>query len=63
MGIRYVELASHVPGNQATAAEREAFRARLEPFISDLGRFKVGSLSEGHNADEWIKQMRAVAGE
>jgi hypothetical protein len=63
MGIRYIELARQVPGENATAAEREAFRARLDPFIADLGRFKIVSLSEGHNADEWIKQMKAAAGE
>ena len=63
MGIRYIELASHVPANNATAAERDAFRARLDPFIADLGRFKIASLSEGHIADEWIRKMKAVAGE
>ena len=63
MGIRYLELASHVPGKQATTAERNDFRARLEPFIADLGRFKITSLSEGHNADEWIRHMQAAAGE
>jgi hypothetical protein len=63
MGIRYIELARQVPGNNATAAERDAFRARLDPFIADLGRFKIASLSEGHNADEWIKNMKAAAGE
>ena len=61
LGIRYIELASHVPGKNATAADRAAFRARLEPFISDLGRFKIASLSEGHTTDEWIQQMRAAA--
>jgi hypothetical protein len=63
MGIRYIDLATHVPGDQATAAEREAFRARLDPFIIDLRRFKFSSLSEGHNADEWINKMKAAAGE
>jgi hypothetical protein len=63
MGIRYIELASQVPGNNATAAERDAFRARLDPFIADIGRFKIASLAEGHNADEWIKEMKAAAGE
>ena len=63
MGIRYIMLASHLPGKNATDAEREAFRDRLVPFIADLGRFKIASLSEGHNADEWIKQMEAAAGE
>jgi hypothetical protein len=63
LGIRYIEIASHVPGKQATTAERDAFRARLEPFIADLGRFKIASLSEGHNADEWIKHMRTAVGE
>jgi hypothetical protein len=61
MGIRYIELASHVPDKSATAAERDAFRARLDPFIADIGRFKIASLSEGHNADEWIKKMKAAA--
>ena len=63
MGIRYIEVASHVPGANATAAEREAFRVRLDPFIADLGRFKIASLSEGHNTAEWIKTMKAAAGE
>jgi len=63
MGIRYIELATHVPGKNATAAERDAFRARLDPFIADIGRFKIASLSEGHNAGEWIKEMKAAAGE
>ncbi len=63
MGIRYIELASHVPGENAATAEREAFRARLDPFIADIGRFKIASLSEGHSADEWIKKMKAAAGE
>jgi hypothetical protein len=62
MGIRYIELATHVPGKNATVAEREAFRTRLDPFIADLQRFKIASLSEGHNADEWIKQMKTEAG-
>jgi hypothetical protein len=61
MGIRYIELASHVPDKSATAAERDAFRARLDTFIADIGRFKIASLSEGHNADEWIKKMKAAA--
>jgi len=63
MGIRYIELAKHVPGTNATAAERDAFRARLDPFITDIGRFKIASFSEGRNADEWIKNMKAAAGE
>ena len=63
LGIRYVELARLVPGKQATVADRDAFRARLEPFIADLGRFKIASLSEGHHAEEWIKHMQALAGE
>ncbi len=63
MGIRYIEIASHVPGKQATVADRDAFRARLDPFIADLGRFKITSLSEGHNVNEWIKGMQAAAGE
>jgi hypothetical protein len=62
MGIRYVELAGHVPGQNAPAAERDAFRARLKPFIEDLDRFKIASLSEGHDSAEWIKRMQAVAG-
>jgi hypothetical protein len=63
MGIRYIDLASHVPGKNATTADREAFRVRLDPFIADLGRFKITSLSERENADEWIKSMKAAAGE
>ena len=63
MGIRYLELASHVPGKNATTAEREAFRARLDPFITDIVRFKIVSLSEGHSADEWIRKMKGAAGE
>jgi hypothetical protein len=63
MGIRYIDLASHVPGNNAVAADRDAFRARLDPFIADLRRFKIASLSEGHNADEWIKNMKTAAGQ
>jgi len=63
MGIRYIEIASHVPGKQASVADRDAFRARLNPFIADLGRFKITSLSEGHNVNEWIKRMQAAAGE
>ncbi len=63
MGIRYVELAGHVPGKNATAADRDAFRARLDPFIVDLGRFKIASLSEGHNTDQWIRNMKVHAGE
>jgi hypothetical protein len=63
MGIRYIEMASHVPGKNATAADREAFRARLDPFITDLARFKIASLSEGHNTNEWIKNMKAAAGD
>ena len=63
MGIRYIDLANRVPSNNATTAERDAFRARLDPFIADIGRFKIASLSEGHNADEWIKSMKAAAGE
>jgi len=61
MGIRYVELAGHVPDKSATAAEQDAFRARLDTFIADIGRFKIASLSEGHNTDEWIKKMKAAA--
>jgi len=63
MSLRYLEVASHVPGKHATTAEREAFRDRLDPFIADLGRFKITSLSEGHSADEWIKKMKVAAGE
>lgn len=63
MGIRYIELASHVPGNNAPAADRESFRARLDPFIADIARFKIASLSEGHSADEWIREMKVAAGE
>jgi hypothetical protein len=63
MGIRYVELASHVPGKNASAGERVVFRARLDPFITDIVRFKIASLSEGHNAGEWIKKMKTAAGE
>jgi hypothetical protein len=63
LGIRYLEIATHVPGANATPADRQAFRARLEPFIQDLGRFKIASLSEGHTADEWIRRMKAAAGE
>jgi hypothetical protein len=61
MGIRYIELAGRVPDKNATAAERDAFRARLDPFIADIARFKITSLSEGHTADEWIKKMKAAA--
>jgi hypothetical protein len=63
MGIRYIDLATHVPKGNATAAERGAFRSRLEPFIADLGRFKFTSLAEWHTGEEWIKNMRATAGE
>ena len=63
LGIRYVELASHVPGDHAATADRAAFRARLDPFLADLARFKIAALSEGRSADEWIRQMKAAAGE
>ncbi len=63
MGIRYIDLANHVPGKDATTADRDAFRARLDPFIADIARFKIPSMSEGHKADEWISRMRAAAGE
>jgi hypothetical protein len=63
MGIRYIDLACHVPGKDATTAEREAFRARLDPFITGIGRFKFKSLSEGHDAGEWIRQMKEAAAE
>jgi hypothetical protein len=63
MGIRYVDVATHVPAKDAPTSEREAYKARLESFIADLGRFKITSLSEGHKADEWIKEMRTKAGE
>jgi hypothetical protein len=63
MGIRYIDLASHVPGKNASAADRDAFRVRLDPFIADLGRFKIAFISEGLNTGEWIKNMRAAAGE
>jgi RimJ/RimL family protein N-acetyltransferase len=61
MGIRYIELANHVPGKNATAAERDAFRVRLDSFIVDIGRFKIVSISEGQKADGWIKKMKAAA--
>lgn len=63
LGIRYVELARHIPGKTATAADRAAFRTRLDPFIMDLVRFKIASLSEGHTVNEWIRNMKALAGE
>ena len=63
MGIRYIELACRVPGKNATAADRELFRARLDLFIMDIARFKIASLSEGHSAEEWIKSMKVVAGD
>jgi hypothetical protein len=63
IGIRYIELANRVPGRNATARDRAAFRAQLDPFIADLHRFKIASLSEGHTADEWIRQMKSAAGE
>ena len=63
LGIRYVELARHVPGDHATTADRAAFRARLDPFLADLARFKIAALSEGRTADEWIRPMKAAAGE
>jgi hypothetical protein len=63
MGIRYVEVATHVPGKSATVEERNVFRSRLEPFIADLDRFKYTALSEGHSTAEWIKKMRSAAGE
>jgi len=63
LGIRYVKLARLVPGPNATAADRAAFRAQLDPFIADLGRFKIASLSEGHDTAEWIKTMQTAAGE
>jgi hypothetical protein len=43
--------------------ESDAFRARLDPFIAELRRFKIASLSEGHNEDEWIKNMKTTVGE
>ncbi|MGO8696717.1 MAG: DUF4838 domain-containing protein [Limisphaerales bacterium] len=63
MGIRYIDLATHVPGKDAAVTEREAFRARLDPFVADLSRFKFRSLSEGHATDEWIQKMKTAAGE
>ena len=63
MGIRYIEVATHVPDKNATAADRQAFRDRLDPFIADISRFKFKSLSEGHAANEWIQKMKAAAGE
>ncbi len=63
LGIRYIELATHVPGEHALTADRTAFRARLDPFLTDLARFKIASLSEGHTAGEWIGRMKAAAGE
>lgn len=63
MGIRYLDLATHVPGPNAPAAERKDFRSRLDPFIADLARFKIALLSESHPADEWINRMKAAAGE
>ena len=62
MGIRYIELVNRVPGKNATAADRDTFRARLDLFLTDIDRFKIASLSEGHSAEEWIKNMKAVAG-
>jgi len=61
--IRYIEVATHVPDKNATAADRQAFRDRLDPFIADISRFKFKSLSEGHAANEWIQKMKAAAGE
>ncbi|HTV40686.1 MAG TPA: DUF4838 domain-containing protein [Candidatus Sulfotelmatobacter sp.] len=63
LGIRYVELVNDIPGRNATMPEREAFRARLDAFIADITRFKIASLAEGHNSDEWIKNMKAAAGD
>ena len=63
MGIRYIEVATHVPDKNATAADRQAFRDRLDPFIADISRFKFRSLSEGHAANEWTQKMKAAAGE
>ncbi|MGH7943087.1 MAG: DUF4838 domain-containing protein [Limisphaerales bacterium] len=63
LGIRYIELATHIPGQNATATDRASFRARLDPFIADLQRFKIASISEGHTTGEWIQQMKTVAGE
>ncbi len=63
LGLRYIYLATHVPGRDATAAQRADFRARLNPFIADLKRFHFTSLREGHGAGEWISQMKRAAGE
>ena len=63
LGIRYIELSTHVPGEHALTADRTAFRARLDPFLTDLARFKIAALSEGRSADEWIRSMKAAAGE
>ena len=32
-------------------------------FLTGLRRLKFSSLAEGHSADEWIKKMKAAAGE
>lgn len=63
MGIRYIDVATHVPAKDAPASEKEAYKARLEAFIADLSRFKITHLSEGRPAEDWIKKMRAKAGE
>ncbi|HEY3912870.1 MAG TPA: hypothetical protein VGN61_00170 [Verrucomicrobiae bacterium] len=63
MGIRYIDLATYVPSDHAIPAERNAFRARLDPFIADISRFKIEYISEGHAVDDWIKTMENAAGE
>jgi hypothetical protein len=63
MGIRYIDLVTHVPGDHSTPTERSTFRARLDPFIADIARFKIGNISEGRAVDDWIKTMKAAAGE
>ena len=46
-----------------STTDQAAFRARLDTFLADIARFKIAALSEGRTDDEWIRQMKAAAGE
>ncbi|MGC9260946.1 MAG: DUF4838 domain-containing protein [Phycisphaerae bacterium] len=61
MGIRYVELVRCVPAAKSTAAEKAAFRARLNRFVRDVRRFKITYIAEDHPIAGWISAMRSAA--